>query len=670
MTLLMALSTLFAFRVGSLVEFGTVTAVLELYIRSDRFLHCSDIMEAPLRIVQALCFGVAIYLWITRVSISWARDSWTTCRNRVSLDQLRQAWHMLPNMLHFDAQSRLAVFSSITFVNFQRFLTFLVPYLLKNLLDSVDAGDAIEDVYRTLVLFMIFHFCQRIFDQIVAICWSVFSRRSARIGMVKSFAYLLTLGPKILLGERRGSILAAQHKSASIYTFLEVLIIDLPSTFFDFVIAACHLLLHFGRDIAFIKKFTVSFYLSVSILTTWRRNAILREAARTEDVAEAHVEDVLTCYNTVEDFDGEAFEVERYGGTLQSALRQDIKNDSFLLLCDLLRNGILTLGWGFMLSIVIYNVLLQGRSKGDLALLLAYMQQTQRPLNSMTHIFQSSQRLYFRAEKLLQLFMLSPEAKDNGNGHELDTEGLDIQFHNVIFDHVAATGVKIEEAALLNDVSFICECGTTTAIVGSTGSGKSTIFSLLLRQLRPQSGSIRVNGYDIQDVSLDSLRRHISVAPQDTSLFNDTVAYNVRYARRDASNDQVNTACRRAMYPDAVLNMKVGTRGQALSGGERQRIGFARIYLKDAPAVLLDEATSALDSHTEQMVQEKFVAYCNKKKTVLTIAHRLSSIVSADQILVLGNGRILQSGTHSELLAQPGPYEQMWSAQSLGLDHK
>jgi ABC-type multidrug transport system fused ATPase/permease subunit len=299
---------------------------------------------------------------------------------------------------------------------------------------------------------------------------------------------------------------------------------------------------------------------------------------------------------------------------------------------------------------------------GQFVTLLMYMAQLQGPLSYFGAFYLSIQSALINAERMLELFKTRPTVLDSSFATPMSVCEGDIQFQNVDFAYDLRKPV-------LNGLTFSCEPGTTTALVGESGVGKSTIFQLLFRFFNAQNGKIWVDGQDVQDITIDSLRSHISVVSQATQLFNETLMYNLRYASPNSKDEDIYKACKAADIHDKIMafpdgyNTKVGDRGLRLSGGEKQRVAIARAILKDARIVLLDEATAALDSNTEERIQ-KSLKTLSHGRTMLVIAHRLSTITTADRILVLEGGQVVESGTHQELLDIDRRYASMWAKQS------
>jgi ABC-type transport system involved in Fe-S cluster assembly fused permease/ATPase subunit len=325
------------------------------------------------------------------------------------------------------------------------------------------------------------------------------------------------------------------------------------------------------------------------------------------------------------------------------------------------QNTVFMLGLLVTCFIAAYQVSTGERKVGKFVGLLTYMAQLQGPLNFFGTFYRSIQSALINSERMLELFREQPTVRDAPHAKALTHCNGGISFENVHFSYD-------NRKPALNGLTLECKPGTTTALVGESGGGKSTVFRLLFRYYNAQSGTIRIDGEDVQDVTIDSLRRHIGVVPQDTVLFNETLMYNLKYACPDATDEQVYEACRAASIHDKILTFpdgyqtKVGERGLRLSGGEKQRVAIARTILKNPRIILLDEATAALDTETEEQIQDA-LATLSKGRTMLVIAHRLSTITDADQILLLNDGQVTERGTHDELRDLNGRYASLWRKQ-------
>ena len=369
----------------------------------------------------------------------------------------------------------------------------------------------------------------------------------------------------------------------------------------------------------------------------------------------------MVSYETVKYFNAEQYEFNRYRNAVRDFQRAEYRVLISLNLMNVSQNLVFTLGLLITCFIAAYQVTTGQRNVGAFVALLTYMAQLQGPLNFFGTFYRSIQSAMINSERLLELFKESPTVADDSDARGLPSCQGEIRFNDVKF---AYDGRK----PALNGLDFRCAPGTTTALVGESGGGKSTVFRLLFRFYNIDDGSIQIDGHDVKGIKIDSLRSHIGVVPQDTVLFNETLMYNLKYANPTATDQEVFDACQAASIHEKIQNFpdgyraRVGERGLKLSGGEKQRVAIARAILKDPRIILLDEATAALDSETEQHIQTA-LDKLSQGRTTLVIAHRLSTITNADQILVLHAGRVAEKGTHNELLALKGRYATMWEKQ-------
>ncbi|KAI4144185.1 MAG: hypothetical protein LQ340_006750 [Diploschistes diacapsis] len=369
----------------------------------------------------------------------------------------------------------------------------------------------------------------------------------------------------------------------------------------------------------------------------------------------------MVSYETVKYFNAESYEFDRYRRAVRDFQSSEFKVLISLNIMNVSQNMVFTLGLLVTCFIAAYQVTAGQRKVGDFTALVFYMSQLQGPLNFFGTFYRSIQFAMINSERMLELFKEQPTVLDDPDAQPLPSCQGNIRFSDVQFSYD-------ERKLALRGVSFQCQPGTTTALVGESGGGKSTIFRLLYRFYNAGEGSLQVDGHDVRDITIDSLRRHMGVVPQDTVLFNESIMYNLRYAKPDATDEEVFAACSAASIHEKILafsdgyDSRVGERGLKLSGGEKQRIAIARTILKNPRIILLDEATAALDTETEQHIQDA-LRQLSKGRTSLVIAHRLSTITTADQIVVLHSGKVAEVGTHDELLERKGRYEKMWMKQ-------
>lgn len=369
----------------------------------------------------------------------------------------------------------------------------------------------------------------------------------------------------------------------------------------------------------------------------------------------------MVSYETVKYFNAEAYEFNRYREAVNKFQRAEYKVLFSLNLMNISQNMVFTTGLLVTCFIAAYQITSGQMKVGNFVTLILYMGQLQQPLNFFGTFYRMIQSAMINSERMLELFKEQPTVVDKPGAEDLPSCEGDLRFNDVHFSYD-------DRKPALQGLDFHCAPGTTTAFVGESGGGKSTVFRLLYRFYNTMSGNIQVDGHDVQDLTIDSVRRHIGVVPQDTVLFNESLMYNLKYANPAATDEQVYEACRAASIHDRIMTFpdkyetKVGDRGLRLSGGEKQRVAIARTILKNPRIIMLDEATAALDTETEQHIQEAFTTLA-QGRTMLIIAHRLSTITHADQILVLQNGKVAERGTHEELLERNGRYAAMWKKQ-------
>ncbi len=402
-------------------------------------------------------------------------------------------------------------------------------------------------------------------------------------------------------------------------------------------------------------------YAAFTFFVTARRVALRREMNRQDTLAGAIAVDSLINYETVKYFGAEQLELDRYDVAKRAYQRSAVKNQATLSGLNIGQNLIMSLGLIVVLSLAAMGASRGRMTVGDFVLVNAYLLQLYIPLNVLGVVYRSLKQSLVDYEQMHRLLERAPEVQDRAGALPLREAGGAVVFDDVTFAYEP-------RRTILEGISFTVEPGRKVALVGSSGAGKSTIARLLFRFYDVSTGAITVGGEDLRDVTQASLRSAIGVVPQDTVLFNDTLYYNIAYGRPGATRDEVEAAARAAQLHDFVSRLPdgydtaVGERGLKLSGGEKQRVAIARVILKRPRILIFDEATSALDSRTEQGIQAS-LSRLAEGHTSLVIAHRLSTVTDADEILVLDAGRVVERGRHEALLARAGPYAAMWARQ-------
>jgi ABC-type transport system involved in Fe-S cluster assembly fused permease/ATPase subunit len=479
---------------------------------------------------------------------------------------------------------------------------------------------------------------------------------------IMTFEHMHQLSLRFHLERKTGGLTRVLERGRNaIEIIVRMVILQLVPTLIEVALIAGILLYIFDWRYVAIVLVTITLYMVYTYYATEWRIGIRRRMNESDTDANTKAIDSLLNYETVKYFSAEAREAERYDRSMARYEASSVKSYTSLAVLNAGQAVIFTIGLTAIMAMSAYGIMAGKQTIGDFVLVNAMMIQLYQPLNFMGMVYREIKQAVLDIELMFSILARPAEIKDKTGAPPLDVRDGAIRFENVVFAYDP-------DRTILKGLNFEVPAGRTVAVVGPSGAGKSTLSRLLFRFYDVTGGRITVDGQDIRDVTQSSLRSAIGMVPQDTVLFNDTIRYNIRYGRWDASDADVEEAARLAQI-DGFIRMspkgydtEVGERGLKLSGGEKQRVAIARTILKSPPILLLDEATSALDSHTEKEIHDA-LERVSENRTTLVIAHRLSTIVGADEIIVLDKGVIAERGSHAQLLAHGGLYASMWNRQ-------
>ncbi|ETW06166.1 hypothetical protein H310_03747 [Aphanomyces invadans] len=546
-----------------------------------------------------------------------------------------------------------------------------VPFLFKELVDvmgpSTSSEAALVAVPVSLVLgYGLARFSANAFQELRAAVFAKVAQGTIRQVGRRVFEHLHTLDLRFHLNRQTGALARTIDRgSRSIDFVLRSLLFSVVPTALEIGLVSGIMAHNFGWEYAAITVGTLTAYTGFTIVVTQWRTDIRRRMNKLENQASGHVIDSLMNYETVKYFNNEAHEASKYDATIKQYQDASLKTQTSLSFLNAGQNAIFSAGLTGVMYLATQGIADGALTVGDLVLVNGLLFQLSIPLNFIGSVYREVRQSVVDMEAMFALQAVPssiPPPSFTTSATSVERTPKTITFDNVSFGYRPGQPI-------LNGMSFTVPAGRTIAVVGSSGSGKSTILRLLYRFYDADDGRVLVDGVDIRDVPIDDLRHLIAVVPQDTVLFNDSIAYNIGYGNLNATRDDVVHAAKVAQIHDSIeqfhdgYDTRVGERGLKLSGGEKQRVAIARAMLKDAPILLFDEATSALDSETEHEIVKQFKAIGLHKTTVI-IAHRLSTIQDADEIVVLDKGHVIERGTHLDLVDRPGgKYAEMWYRQ-------
>ena len=586
----------------------------------------------------------------------------------------RSDWRTLARLLPYLWQYKWRVLAALLFVIGAKVANVGVPVLLKNLIDSmtIKPGDpaALLVVPAGLLLaYGALRLMTSLFTELRELVFAKATQGASRQIALQTFEHLHALSLRFHLERQTGGMTRDIERGVrGIESLVSFSLYSIVPTLVEVAMVLTILAVKFDARFAWITGGALVLYIAFTVVVTEWRTQFRRQANEADSSAHTKAIDSLLNYETVKYFNNEGFEARRYDESLEALRRARLKSQTTLSLLNAGQQLIIAVGLVAMLWMATQGVVDGRLTLGDLVMVNAFMIQLYIPLNFLGVIYREIKQNLTDLDKMFTLMDREREVADAPGAEALRTNGpVDVRFEHVDFAYEPAR-------AILHDVSFEIPAGKTVAVVGPSGSGKSTLARLLYRFYDVHAGKILIAGQDIRTVTQASVRRAIGIVPQDTVLFNDTVAYNIRYGKPDASDAEVEQAARAAHIHDFVMSTPkgyatmVGERGLKLSGGEKQRVAIARTLLKDPPILIFDEATSALDSANERAIQAE-IKSAARGKTTLVIAHRLSTVVDAHEILVMELGRVIERGTHLQLLAARGRYADMWALQQSAEQH-
>ncbi|MFZ5545519.1 MAG: ABCB family ABC transporter ATP-binding protein/permease [Pseudomonadota bacterium] len=579
----------------------------------------------------------------------------------------RSDWATLRKLLPYLWQYRWRVGLALGFLVAAKLANVGVPLLLKQVVDalSIPPGDPRAMLVVPVGLLVAYgglRLCTTLFTELRELTFAKATEGAARSISLQTFRHLHDLSLRFHLERQTGGMTRdIERGTRAVHSLISYSLYSILPTLIEVVMVLTLLGVKFDAVFAWIVVGALVVYIAFTIAVTEWRTKFRREMNELDSHAHTKAIDSLLNYETVKYFNNEDYEAQRYNVSLESLRRASLKAQRTLSLLNTGQQLVIAVALVAMLWRATEGVTAGRMTLGDLVMINAFMIQLYIPLNFLGVLYREIKQALTDLDKMFKLLEREREVADAPGARPLQVKEGAVRFENVSFAYEPARPI-------LHELSFEVPPGKTVAVVGPSGAGKSTLARLLYRFYDVGSGRITIDGQDIRQVTQASVRGAIGIVPQDTVLFNDTVEYNIAYGRPGASRAEVEAAARAAHIHDFIAatpkgyDTMVGERGLKLSGGEKQRVAIARTLLKNPPILIFDEATSALDSANERAIQAELKSAA-RGKTALVIAHRLSTVVDAHQILVMEQGRIVERGSHAELLALGGRYAQMWQLQ-------
>ena len=568
----------------------------------------------------------------------------------------------------YDIKFRIVLALSVLIL--AKIITVLVPYFYKWATDSITGNNSMPAmfplaVFTPIVLIVSFGVGRTMmvgFSQLRDAIFAKVGQNAVRAIGRDSFKHIHKLSLRFHLDRKTGKLNRIVDRGMKgIENILRLAVLNTFPTVFEFLFVAIILLYQFDWRYLLVVVIVVFSYVIFTFAYSSQRNYYRKQMNLSDEEANYKSVDALLNFETVKHFNNEKMEADRFESAMEGYEKSSIKVLTSLSILNFGQTLIFTIGLTVCMVMSGMDVMSGTQTIGDFVMINALLMQLAIPLNFFGFIYREVSQGLVDLNSLISIMSINPEIKDKVNASPLKINSGQISFNNVSFYYN-------KKRNILRSIDFNIPQGSSLAIVGPTGAGKSTISRLLFRFYDITSGSIKIDSQDIRDITQDSLRRQIGIVPQDTVLFNDTIEYNIKYGKIDASKEEVETVIDQSQLREFInslpdgLNTIVGERGLKLSGGEKQRVAIARAILKNPRILVLDEATSSLDTLTEKEIKDSLVNL-SKKQTTLIIAHRLSTVISADKILVLNKGELVEEGDHKSLLKKNGLYSDMWFTQ-------
>ena len=572
-------------------------------------------------------------------------------------------WRVVPMVLPYLWEYRWRVVMALACLVTAKLANVSVPLVLKEVVDGLDPTRAVVAVpFALLLAYGLLRLSTTLFAELRDVVFVRVTQRAIRRLALTVFRHLHSLSLRFHLERQTGGVSRDIERGTNgVSTLLSYMLFSIVPVILEFGLVAAVLFARFDWRFVAVTFAAVGFYIAYTFAISEWRIGIRRQANELDSRANTRAIDSLLNYETVKYFNNEEYEARRYDENLRSYEAAAVKSEASL--------GLLNIGQSFIIAVAVTVLMILAAegvaagtlTLGDLVLINGLLIQLYIPLNFLGMVYREIKQALIDMDRMFRLLDENREVEDRPGAAPLPQGGAMVRFDRVSFSYDA-------RRQILDDVSFDVPRGAKVAVVGPSGAGKSTLARLLYRFYDVNGGAVCINGMDIRDAKQSSLRAAIGIVPQDTVLFNDTIYYNIQYGRPDAARGEVIAAAQAAHIHDFIESLPdgyqsaVGERGLKLSGGEKQRVAIARAILKNPRILIFDEATSALDSRSEKSIQAELNRIA-RGHTTLVIAHRLSTVMDADQILVLDRGRIVERGTHRELLDRGGIYAQMWMLQ-------